>query len=651
MKNKEPKSQDVLSFMEGRFKLVTGFEGDLSKYPVLKEDGAHFDTDKAKARDFAEVFTPIYMVDEMLNQVPMTPNASNLDLCAGHGQFTIRMLRKFYEEYGENFDIKKYLSSKHFMNELQVSSCYKLSWIFLCRINLAIGDARKLNLLPKNWKGVWQYVEGIDSWVNVTGFVRALLKKTGGSNSRYDVKKEETFVRLYESFVSRLEITAKEHEMSIKEIVSTKLGRKHLLHVINKASDGVETNWQDKETPEWIVKEMVASVPDLMDLKKILVLFNVEFLEELVRQRKIDPKKIDFGYDSEIEGLYADRVYKVGTFSVGKSMEELKIATNGKFGRYDVIFSNPPYQIEDGGYGKSARPVYHEIAMHAMDVLQPRYVCMITPSRWMVGGKGLDDYRARMLSDKRLRLIQDFPGNRDVFPTVDINGGVSYFVWDHDYQGLCEFNGIPRDIGEFDVLVRDNVAAQILRKILVKHPEGQFCNKRVLPRKPFGLPTNFKNFVPEGTPGAVKCYVANKDGFERWVDGDSFSDDHGAFSSWKAHIPRACPGSDSSKAYGKTIVHQCFIGERGAVCLETYLVSATFNTKKEAENYSSFLLTKFYRFMLSLRVISQDINTQKFAWVPDMGDYTRTYTDEDLYEHFGLTMKEREHIEKSIKAL
>jgi hypothetical protein len=466
--------------------------------------------------------------------------------------------------------------------------------------------------------------------------------------------KEAVFVKAFEAFVGRLTSVCKEPRMNIKNIINTKSGRQALIQFAAEAATGIEKNWQENGTPEWVVREMVAAVPEIQTLKRILVLFNIEFLECLIKEHGIDPACVDFGYDSEIEGAIAERVYGAHAFSIGKSLLDMQLATSGNAGVYDVVFSNPPYQEQseaqkgrDGGGSSQAKPIYHKIVMYAIDVLKPRYVCMITPSRWMVGGMGLGEYRARMLADKHIRMIQDFPGEREVFSTVSIKGGVSYFLWDRDNPGLCDLNGIQRDLGEFDVLVRDNTSAQILRKVLAK--ATSFCNKKVLPNKPFGLPTNFKDWVPEATEGSVECMSTGKT--IRLVDQSAYIDSNNVKAFWKVLVSAATMEGSSFCGTLRQLLMGFMVIKPDQICTETYIVAGSFQTKKEADNYAEYMKTRFYRYMLSLRVITQHINTEKFAWVPDIGDYTNPVTDEDLYAHFNLSKKEQEHIEKSIKAL
>jgi hypothetical protein len=643
-----------LEDIEARFCVVTGYRGDLSQYPLEKSSG--FATDKDKSRDFAEVFTPPHIVDKMLDAVPNL-KGSNLDLCAGHGQFTIRLLRKLSQVKG--FDAGKYLKAKNFFAELQLESCYKLLWVFGTGINLAIGNALELKKLPRNWKGIWLYVEKAGIWVDITAIVKAEVQVSLNADIGmfpYEEAEEKSFVTMVEGLGEWLNRKAKESKMEIEaeiaRLINLPTGWPVVKEWVRRVSTDVEDNWQDVNTPEDIARDMVRCIPDPKNRSRFLVLFNIEILEALVKEG-VPVKKITFGSDSALEQAMAEAKYKgLKTVPIGKTFEEMKKALENHVGQYEVVLSNPPYQIMDGGFKASARPIYHEIVMYVIDHLKPQYVCMITPSRWMAGGKGLNDYRVRMLADKHLRLIADFPGNADVFETVCISGGVSYFLWDSNYNGLCTFNDVARDIGEFgDVVVRDNTSVQVLRKVLAKHTGKPFCNQVVLPSKPFGLRTFFNDYVPEGTPGVVQVYT-NLKGDIRCTLSQNIVDTHGVLGKWKALTSSANGAGQECDASGaKSVLANVIITKPAEACTETLIVAGAFNTKKEATNYSGYMKTKFYRYMLSLRMITQHITQEKFAWVPDLGSYANSVTDEDLYAYFNLTRNEINHINSTIKEI
>ena len=183
---------DIIESIESRFKEVANLEGDFSLMPMPKEYQLQVIKNKEKSDSFGEVFTPIWLVDSMLENISnfdwRSQNKSTMDLCAGYGQFTVRMLRKKYDIMGENFDVKKFLFKTHYFSELQWSSCYKLLHIYSPKINLFIGDAKQLGSLPENCNGIYYYNNG---WIQCTNFVRDHF---GRAKKRYSVKSETEFI-------------------------------------------------------------------------------------------------------------------------------------------------------------------------------------------------------------------------------------------------------------------------------------------------------------------------------------------------------------------------------------------------------------------------------------------------------------------------
>ena len=184
--------------------------------------------------------------------------------------------------------------------------------------------------------------------------------------------------------------------------------------------------------------------------------------------------------------------------------------------KFDVIISNPPYQLDDGGAGKSAKPIYQYFVQQSMK-LKPRYLTMITPSRWFAGGKGLDSFRSEMLNDKRIKVVVDFINAKDCFPENSVSGGVNYFLWDRDYDGSCEFTTVlngkretdRRDLDEFDVFVRYNKAVKVIHKL------GENYESLVdilSSRNPFGLPTSVRG-KDKDFSGSIKVISSKGAGY------------------------------------------------------------------------------------------------------------------------------------------
>lgn len=319
--------------------------------------------------------------------------------------------------------------------------------------------------------------------------------------------------------------------------------------------------------------------------------------------------------------------------------------------KFDVIVGNPPYQLSDGGYGRSASPIYHKFVQQAKK-LNPRFITMIIPARWFSGGKGLDDFREEMLNDNRVRVLVDYPDSTECFPGVDLSGGVCYFLWKRDYQGDCTVKSViegntsvmERPLLEEggNTFIRYNEAVSILRKI-VKHGEKPF-DTFVSARKPFGFSTQVNNLKRNEFPESVKVYSYNKTGY---VKRSQVPQNHSWIDKYKVYI---------SKAYGERIatsywvLGKPFLGEPRTCCSETYLVIGPSASKRKAKNIMSYIQSRFFRFLVLLNKPSQDATKRVYAFVP-MQDFNEAWTDEKLYKKYGLDEDEIAFIESMVRPM
>jgi site-specific DNA-methyltransferase (adenine-specific) len=319
--------------------------------------------------------------------------------------------------------------------------------------------------------------------------------------------------------------------------------------------------------------------------------------------------------------------------------------------RFDVIVGNPPYQM-DAESGNRTMPIYHLFVEEAKK-LNPQYMAFIIPSRWMAGGLGLADFRETMLSDKRVRSLVDYPKASEVFPGVEIKGGVCYFLWDRDHHGDCQvtlkrggtaFGPVSRELGQFDVLVRDSRALAILEKVLARDEPS--ITELLAADKEFGMTSNFSGYSAKRSSGAIELYLVRSGRRSiGWMKRSAVSKSAHLIDTWKLLVPKA--GSDGGQTIPDSVLGSPIVAGPPSACTQTYLFFYV-DSEAEAHSIEMYMKTRFFRFLVSLRKISQDATRSTYTWVPQQSWDTQ-WTDEKLYEKYGIDDEERAYIESMIK--
>lgn len=316
--------------------------------------------------------------------------------------------------------------------------------------------------------------------------------------------------------------------------------------------------------------------------------------------------------------------------------------------KFDVIISNPPYQLDDGGNGASAKPIY-QFFVEKAKFLNPRYMSMIIPARWYAGGKGLDFFRHSMLNDKHIRELHDFSNASDCFSGVEIKGGVCYFLWCRDTEGLCRvsthqgekiISQMERVLLEnnTDTFIRHNKAISILHKV-EKLNNGTF-DTLVSPRKPFSFPSNFREYIKTRNEEHDILIYAQKD--QGYVSKEQIEKNTDWINKWKVFIPEAIGAGNMAFDIVKPI-----LGAPNTVCTETYIVVGPFNNENTAHNIIQYIGTKFFHFLLGLKKITQHTTSKTYSFIP-LQDFSKPWTDEELYKKYELTQDEINYIESSV---
>ncbi len=327
--------------------------------------------------------------------------------------------------------------------------------------------------------------------------------------------------------------------------------------------------------------------------------------------------------------------------------------------KFDVIIGNPPYQLSletsnqkiDSLAKSAALPIYQKFIEQAK-MLMPRYLTMIVPSRWFSGGRGLDAFRKEMLNDTRIKVLHDFFNSTECFAGVDISGGCCYFLWDREHKGACTFVSHLKDkitkqerlLCEFgdDKFIRFNEAINIVKKVGTWNEIT--LDTFVSPQNPFGLNTNFKEFKANEFPNSVKLFAYPNSG---WVEKSKIQNSIRLIDKWKVF---------SAKAYGERgdfpylVLGKPFIGGPNSASTATYRIISSFETEEEANNFVSYMKTRFFRFLVLMIKNTQDAPTRVYSFVP-MQDFSEPWDDAKLYKKYGLTADEIAFIESMVRPM
>ena len=321
--------------------------------------------------------------------------------------------------------------------------------------------------------------------------------------------------------------------------------------------------------------------------------------------------------------------------------------------KFDVIIGNPPYQLEVGiEKDNYAIPLYHKFIQQAKK-LRPRFISMIIPSRWFAGGRGMDDFREEMLHDTRLQILVDYPNAADCFPGIDLSGGVCYFLWNSEYNGICKIvsnrgkdyqSTMNRPLLEpgNDTFVRFNEAIPIIRKIIA-YKEPTF-DSLVSPQTPFGIVSSFKDYSDKPFEESIAIYTVNG---IKYIREDQVSKNRQWISPYKVFISKSY---GERGAYPYRFLAKPFIGTPRSCCTQTYLMIGPFNTSIECENVISYINTRFFRFCIMQKKNTQDAMRGVYSYVP-IQDFSQSWTDEKLYAKYGITDEEIKFIESMVRPM
>lgn len=280
---------------------------------------------------------------------------------------------------------------------------------------------------------------------------------------------------------------------------------------------------------------------------------------------------------------------------------------------------------------------------------------MIIPSRWFAGGMSLDKFRNDMLGDKHLTHLIDFSNAKDCFPGISIGGGVCYFKWDKNYSGDClvtnnhmgKETSIKRPLDEFDIFVRYNEAISIIKKVLSNGEKTMdtVCSSL----SPFGIGSSERGEDKNIFKQSAVLFSSKGKGY---IQETGSLRNNPYYDSYKVMISKTTAehaGEPDKDGKFKVLSTMKSLSPK-EVCTFSYFVITGVNNKTECENLICYLKSKFARFLLLQAVSSINLTKDKFCFVP-LQDFSKPWTDEELYKKYNLTQEEIDFIDSMIRPM
>lgn len=340
--------------------------------------------------------------------------------------------------------------------------------------------------------------------------------------------------------------------------------------------------------------------------------------------------------------------------------------------KFDAIVGNPPYQIMATGNANGSDPIYHLFIDAACKLGEK--VSFIHPARFLFNaGKTPKDWNEKMLNDEHYKVVQYWANSGDVFPTVDIKGGVAVTYWDKNkafekigtFVAYDELRTIlekvkAKDFAMFSELVYGRDLYRLTDKLYEENPWAE--NRQSKGHK-YDIGSNVFDTFPElfyeekpnDDYDYAKIFGREKNNrILKWIK-KSYVKVPDNFDSYKIFIPKA----NGTGAIGE-VLSTPIVGEPIVGSTTTFLSVGKFNTQDEAENCMKYIKTKFARAMLGTLKVTQDNPRETWLNVP-LQDFTTNSDidwsqsipeiDKQLYKKYNLSPEEISFIESKVREM